>query len=258
MKDAVNLKIILHFSILIGRCKMKRPLEYSSGARAKCPHCHVVVQFTDAYREMHIGRSVYQGNTELMTSGGDYAGVHIYSSRCPHCNNPVVYAKLYFKNGKQDGYLVVPRNIVRIVPPEVPAHIREDFLEAAAVLPFSEKASAALARRCLESLLDEQEYKGKNLNEKIEAALKDLPSRLAENLDAVRQVGNFAAHPIKYEKSNTIVDVEPEEANWTLEVLEDLFDYFYVQPKRAEERRKRLEEKLKKAGKPPLKRPSKN
>jgi hypothetical protein len=35
-------------------------------------------------------------------------------------------------------------------------------------------------------------------------------------------------------------------------VLEKLFEYYYVQPKRAEEKRKKLEEKLADMGKPPL------
>jgi len=35
--------------------------------------------------------------------------------------------------------------------------------------------------------------------------------------------------------------------------LEELFDYCYVQPKQSEEKRKKLEDKLKEAVKPPLK-----
>ena len=30
---------------------------------------------------------------------------------------------------------------------------------------------------------------------------------------------------MKVKSTGTIVDVEPEEANWTLDVIEDLFDY---------------------------------
>jgi hypothetical protein len=49
-----------------------------------------------------------------------------------------------------------------------------------------------------------------------------------------------------------IVDVETEEANWNLDVLEELVDYYYVQLIRAEEKRKRLSAKLAELGKPPL------
>lgn len=60
---------------------------------------------------------------------------------------------------------------------------------------------------------------------------------------------------MKVESTGTIADVEPEEANWTLDVLEDLFNYYYVMPKKAEERRKKLDAKLDSLGKPPMKKP---
>jgi hypothetical protein len=58
---------------------------------------------------------------------------------------------------------------------------------------------------------------------------------------------------LKQQSTGLVVDVEPEEANWNLDVLEELFDFYYVQPKRAEEKRKKLDEKLKGSGKPPMK-----
>ena len=50
--------------------------------------------------------------------------------------------------------------------------------------------------------------------------------------------------------------MEPQEAEWNLDALEDLFDYYYVQPKKAADKRKKLDEKLKSLGKPLLKKPS--
>lgn len=97
--------------------------------------------------------------------------------------------------------------------------------------------------------------KERDLSNQIDKAIKQLPTRIAENLDAIRQIGNYAVHPIKSKSTGTIVDVEPEEANWTLDVLEDLFDYYYVMPKKAEERRNKLNAKLKEIGKPQLKKP---
>ena len=41
------------------------------------------------------------------------------------------------------------------VPKEVPSHIAEDYKEAALVLNFSPKSSAALSRRCLQAVLRE-------------------------------------------------------------------------------------------------------
>jgi hypothetical protein len=128
-------------------------------------------------------------------------------------------------------------------------------MEAGAVMTISEKASAALSRRCLQNLLTDRGYRKSDLSKQIDAALKDLPSGIAFNLDAIRNIGNFAAHPIKSKTTSMIVDVEPEEAEWNLDVLETLFDYFYVQPRISEEKRKKLNEKLKSIGKPPMKKP---
>jgi len=68
---------------------------------------------------------------------------------------------------------------------------------------------------------------------------RSLPSYLMESLDAVRIIGNFAAHPIKSQATGEILDVEQGEAEWNLDVLESLFDYFFVQPV-ALQRRKQL------------------
>lgn len=41
-----------------------------------------------------------------------------------------------------------------------------------------------------------------------------------------------------------IVDVEPGEAEWTLDVLEGLFDFFFVQPAKTVARKAALDAKL--------------
>jgi hypothetical protein len=142
-------------------------------------------------------------------------------------------------------------------PPEVPESIAQDFNEAAAVLPISAQASAALSRRCLQHVLSERSVStSSNLSTAIDAALASgLPSQLAENLDAIRNIGNFAAHVQKAENSGEVVPVEPEEAEWNLEVLELLFDFYYVQPAVAAARRSALNAKLAEAGKGPMKKP---
>ena len=80
-----------------------------------------------------------------------------------------------------------------------------------------------------------------------------LPSYLADGLDAVRNTGNFAAHPMKSTNTGEIIDVESGEAEWNLDILEGLFDFYFVQPSRLQEKREKLDKKLHDAGKPPLK-----
>jgi hypothetical protein len=229
---------------------------YQPDSTGICPHCKHAAKFVNASSTDWEGTGYGDISTMLLASG-ERETVNVYSSLCPNCKKPVVVMIVFRKGSGKilERRMVYPPNVARIAPEEVPSHIREDFLEAAAVLGISEKASAALSRRCLQNVLNEKVGKRDDLSTQIDEAIKQLPSRISENLDAVRNVGNYAAHPMKVKSTGVIVDVEPEEANWTLDVLEELFDYYYVMPKRAEERRKKLNEKLKSIGKPELKKP---
>jgi hypothetical protein len=82
--------------------------------------------------------------------------------------------------------------------------------------------------------------------------LKSLPGYISQNLDAVRNFGNFGAHPM-FTAVGEIVKVEPNEAEWTLDIIDDLFDFYYVKPAHAAAKRAALDAKLKQAGKPPMK-----
>ncbi len=157
--------------------------------------------------------------------------------------------------------MVYPKRVLGSPPPsEVPRKLANDYLEARLVLEDSPKASAAMSRRCLQTILrDYAKVPPGNLADEIQYLLDSgkLPSHIAEALDGVRNVGNFATHPIKSQKSLEVIDVEPGEAEWNLETLDALFDFYFVQPARLGAKRKALDEKLKSAGKPPMRQPSK-
>ncbi|MDR6446043.1 hypothetical protein J2794_002138 [Paraburkholderia terricola] len=177
---------------------------------------------------------------------------------CPSCSEPIVYLNGEGEGGKRDvaSFMAYPPSTGRpSAPREVPAHIAEDYHEACAVLKDSPKASAALSRRCLQAVLRENGFTQKDLAPAIQAALdsKQLPSAIADNLDAIRNIGNFAAHPMKDTSTGQILAVEPHEAEWNLDVLEELFDFYYVQPEKARQRKAALDAKLAAAGKPPMK-----
>lgn len=122
------------------------------------------------------------------------------------------------------------------------------------MLHLSPQASAALSRRCLQHVLEHAGHKQKDLGKAIEAAINSaIPSYLSEGLDAVRNIGNFAAHPTKEQHSGEIIPVEAEEAEWNLDILEQLFDFIFIQPAIAAERIAALNAKLATAGKKPMK-----
>lgn len=151
--------------------------------------------------------------------------------------------------------MIWPQDGSRICPAEVPDPLRKDFHEAAAVLPRSAQASAALTRRCLQYLLKEYaKTKAKDLAAQIDEVISSntLSSTLSEQLDAVRNIGNFAAHPQKSTNTGEIIEVEPQEAEWNLDVLDELFVHYFVKPAQLQKRRSDLNKKLADAGKPPL------
>jgi hypothetical protein len=178
---------------------------------------------------------------------------------CPACGRALLTIEVRNEMRALGTWPIYPRFATRPpAPVEVPVEIAEDFNEASAVLTISPKASAALSRRCLQGVLRHQGYTHKDLAPAIQTALdsRTLPAALAENLDAIRNIGNFAAHPMKDKQTDAIMPVEPHEADWNLEVLEGLFDHYYVQPAKAAARRAALDAKLGAAGKPAMKAPA--
>ena len=129
------------------------------------------------------------------------------------------------------------------------------LLRHCAVLDVSPKASAALSRRLLQRTLHERFSTNRpNLQQEILEFISTLnpPSHLAQQLDAIRSVGNFAAHPIKDTTTGAITDVEEGEAELLIETLESLFDYSFVQPAKWSATKAAINAKLSAAGKPTI------
>ena len=85
-----------------------------------------------------------------------------------------------------------------------------------------------------------------NLYNEIQEVLdsNSLPSDIADSIDLIRNIGNFAAHPTKSESSGQIVPVEPGEAEWCLDVIEMLYDFYFVRPENIKEKREAINRKL--------------
>lgn len=174
---------------------------------------------------------------------------------CPQCARAVVELAAF---GQDESELkprrrVYPSAITRVVPPEVTTPYSTDYKEAAEVLPISPKASAALSRRNVQAILqDKARVTGDNLHSQIGEILArpDVPQSIKDTIDMVRHVGNLAAHPIKSTHTGEIVEVELHEAEALLEVLDSLFDFYFVLPAKNASRRDALNVKLAAANKP--------
>ncbi len=209
----------------------------------KCPHCGD--SFTPQWTEHQLGpASDAQGSW------------WVHWTMCPSCGRLVAEIFDYFGGTTADSvHRAYPAIPTRVVPKEVDEPFAQEYREASATLGISPKASAALSRRLLQHLLREKGgVKPSNLVAEIEQmrGKNILPATLSDDLDSVRHVGNFAAHPVKNKETEAVADVEEGEAEWLLDLLEDLLNAFFVAPTRRKVRRHLLNEKLKAAGKDPL------
>lgn len=205
----------------------------------KCPHCNTPNRFEDAMNNRWGVCS-----TEYVTHEND-ENATLNMCRCTNCGKIIIFF---------EDRMIYPLGTARSsAPKEVPKDIGQDFNEACLVEPLSKKASAALARRCLQNMLHERGISKRNLSEEIDEAMTNLPSHLRGAIDAIRNIGNFAAHPKKSTNTGEIIDVEDGETGWILDVLEQLFDFYYVQPAITQVKREALNAKLTSLGKPPMK-----
>src|SRR5206468_12920778 len=102
-----------------------------------------------------------------------------------------------------------------------------DYKEACLIASLSPKASATLARRCLQGMIrDFWGVKPARLFDEI-AAIEDKVDKEAwDAIEAVRKVGNIGAH--METDINVIVDVEPEEAKLLIGLIETLVEEWYI------------------------------
>jgi hypothetical protein len=90
----------------------------------------------------------------------------------------------------------------------------------------------------LQAILRDQGYAQRDLAQQIDALLgeqdpaKAIPTALRQTVDAIRNFGNFSAHPVTDQTTLEIIPVEPHEAEWCLEILEEMFDHTMSGPRR--------------------------
>jgi len=229
----------------------------------RCPSCrkefHHQPDVSKVYSfEKEPAKDTFEG--ELAERNAFNFGIQL----CPSCCQPIV---VY-----QEGYtfptatnrlirvefskIVYPHSSYSELPDEVPKEYQSDYQEATTIIDHSPKASAALSRRLLQKVLREElSIKKKDLSLEIDEFIKisGAPSYLIGAIDAIRSVGNFAAHPIKNTNTGEIVEVEEGEAEWLIEVVASLFDFVFVHPQKLQQRRDALNAKLRSMGKPELK-----
>lgn len=209
-----------------------------------CPFCNLMQTVTsDRYQ-------VADAPFRLMGSKDGQLGVRCAATVCsnPECLKTSIRA-IVCRAGYSSGvpYItnrpeyfldrtLVPEGTAKPQPEFIPAAIREDYYEACRIVDLSPKAAATLVRRCLQGMI--RDFCGiskATLNAEITALKSTMDSgngpsgvsaESVEAIDHIRSVGNIGAHMEK--DISVIVNVDPGEAQALIDVVELLFDEWYV------------------------------
>lgn len=132
--------------------------------------------------------------------------------------------------------VIIPEETGKNFPDYIPQSLRNDYKEACKIVDLSPRSSATLARRCLQGMIRDSFgiTKGRLVDE-INALQGKIDTELWQAIDAVRNIGNIAAHMEK--DVNTIIDIDAGEAKELIQLIEILFEEWYIQ---RHERQKRL------------------
>lgn len=213
----------------------------------ECPHCRVQTLADWVQPQPQLLRGTDN-------AGHDYVHVRWTTCRNPQCGKPIVELGPQGRDfpGPQWRLAFPFDAAARRLPPEVTdAEVRRVYPQAAAVLIASPDASAALSRRLLQHLLKEAGHQtGDDLSKLIDQFMADpaSPKALSGNLDYLREIGNFGTHPMKSTNTGEVMPVEPGEAEWCLDVLDSLLEFYFVQPARDAARRAAFDQRLGEAG----------
>ena len=122
---------------------------------------------------------------------------------------------------------LLPESEAKPQPDYITEAIVQDYNEACRIKNLSPKASATLARRCLQGMIrDFHGVKQPTLYKEIDALKGKIPNDEWYAIDALRSIGNIGAHMEK--DVNLIVDIDENEANKLIAFIEYLFRQWYV------------------------------
>jgi hypothetical protein len=195
----------------------------------ECPHCG----------------SDFDATPHTFALGMDQDGTwQVANSRCPVCDRLI--ASIRSERGAN--YPALPPGTVRArLSEDVPADMAAEYWTAAQVLPYSEEASAAISRRLLQRVLSAKAGAGYGgLADQIKRAVASptMPDYLKAALTTLTRLAKLEAHHAKSYRCDALAPVNQGEAQWLLEVLKPLFEFYYVQPALVARMRRPIEERL--------------
>lgn len=135
----------------------------------------------------------------------------------------------------------IPSSCAKPMPDYIPKQLIQDYEEACQIKELSPKASATLARRCLQGMIRdfwEVDISSNKLFDEIESIKEKVDPIIWKAIDSVRKIGNIGAHMER--DVDIILAVDPGESEKLIWLLELLFKEWYIHRHEREERLKEI------------------
>lgn len=220
----------------------------------KCPYCNC--NSTRDRQNTFISNIQVEGETFYNLGnpcGGLFFEAEVILCRNLKCKKITIscvlskYDSIGFPEGKPTNvegikeWNVLPESNVKNFPNYIPKPIIDDYEQACLIVNLSPKASATLARRCLQTMIRDfwkEKVEPNNLFNEIKQIEDELHPSIFRALNSVRKLGNIGAH--NEEDINIIIDIEPPEAKLLIEIVEFLIEDWYIRKYEKEKKLKHI------------------
>jgi hypothetical protein len=204
-----------------------------------CPHCFAPQIVTDGNLSSNFAAyALPDEDLGIRTSA-----IKCLNVACNQITLDVALVRTYVDSGRRypssehrNDWRLLPESSAKPQPAYIPKALVADYTEACRIRDLSPKASATLARRCLQGMIrhfghinEKTLYSEiRKLREAVDAgtAPRGVTPESVDAIDHVRTIGNIGAH--MEADVNLIVDIEPGEAQTLIELIESLFEEWYV------------------------------
>lgn len=229
----------------------------------KCPYCKAYSAFTPSADQLstaslRTGRFGEHG-PEIGDTFRVSAEVEVRECQNDDCREVSIYTKAYeeYYMPQHDGGDTENRDLTdwiqvfpQVIPEEItlpdyiPNKVREDFKQASLIKDLSPKATVALCRYCTQYMIRDfwGISKGRLVDEIAELERKNACPASIEMLDAIRDMGNFGAHPEK--DTSVIIEVDPKDAKIAVEIVQTIIKDWYIDKHEREERQVKIKSSL--------------
>lgn len=215
-----------------------------------CGHAQIVTNSTFDDTKFYIRNSLSRHGqiggraTSIVCSNGDCKEITLRFSLNSAARDYV--GNVDITDEAIHSWSLLPESSAKPQPDFIPKPIVENYNQACRIRDLSANASAAMSRRCLQGMIRDfcKIAKGtlakeiETLKVQVEQGKgpKGVNNDTLDAIDHVRRIGRIGAHMEK--DINLIIDVEPDEAQALINLIELLFEEWYVAK---HEREKKLE-----------------